>query len=295
MKAAVIDLGSNAVRMFIAEVNESEIRVVKRFRHNVRLSEGMSKTMTLQPEPVKRTLSALRELKQHIDESGADKVIAVATAAMRNAKNRDEIIVPLKEMGIDLKIVDGLTEARYDYLGVINTLPVKNCVIMDIGGASTEVIAVKDGVNTDMISLPFGAVVLKENYIPDNDAENCTKDAEIFAENQLSKLAFLDGAQGCDLVVLGGTGRALGQINENSTDIPNGYMVTVQRAKEIMHRIYNMTVSEIENGVTVEKKRADIVKSGFVLLEKMADRISAEKIIIGRCGVREGILYEMVR
>ena len=72
-------------------------------------------------------------------------------------------------------------------------------------------------------------------------------------------------------------------------------MVTVQRAKEIMHRIYNMTVSEIENGVTVEKKRADIVKSGFVLLEKMADRISAEKIIIGRCGVREGILYEMAR
>ena len=56
MKAAVIDLGSNAVRMFIAEVNESEIRVVKRFRHNVRLSEGMSKTMTLQPGAGKTNL-----------------------------------------------------------------------------------------------------------------------------------------------------------------------------------------------------------------------------------------------
>lgn len=292
MIVAVIDLGSNAVRMFIAEVNGKNINIIKRFRHNVRLSEGMSRTMMLQPEAVSRTVAALQELSGHIKEYSADKVIAVATAAMRNAKNKEVILNPLKEMGINLRIIDGLTEANYDYIGVINTMNVKNCVIMDIGGASTEIIVVKDGKNIDMISLPIGAVVLKEEYIKNHDAPNCTLAAEKYISERFENLKFLDKAQNFDIVALGGTARALGQISEHSTDIQSGYCVTKDRALDIIRKVNTMTLEEIKNNVTVEKKRADIVKSGFVFIECMIKRINSEKVIIGRCGVREGILYE---
>ncbi len=292
MRVAVIDLGSNAVRMTIADINGTKIKTVKSFRENVRLSENMSATKMLQPQPVERTITALKGFKAAIDAYGAEKTVAVATAAMRNAKNKEVIVKPLAEMGIELEIIEGQKEAYYDYVGVVNTAGVENCVIIDIGGASTELILVKDRKNIGLISLPFGAVTVTENYIASCDA---SVSAESYIKSMLDTVGFLDDANYFDVVAIGGTARSFGQVDLNSTEVPSGHIISAQCIKEIINKISAMSVDEIRESLPVEKRRADIIHAGFAILGSLIDKINSPKVIVSRSGVREGVLYDLAR
>lgn len=293
MRVSIIDLGSNAIRMYIAEIIGSKTKVLERYRENVRLSENMSQTMMLQPEPISRTIKAAEQFMVYSKEYGVEKIVAVATAAMRMAKNKEEIIEPLKKMGIDLKIIDGLQEARYDFLGVMYSSDIETCVIVDIGGASTEIIAVKDREVVGNISIPFGAVSITENYIKDYDCIGCTDEAYSFVTEKLKEVEFLDLATGFPMVALGGTARAFGRIDSGKEDIDGVYKLNANRTKEIINLVNNMTLQEIQKNVTIEKKRSDIIKGGFVIAKCVIERICAEEVIVSRSGIREGILYEL--
>lgn len=141
----VIDLGSNSVRMQISEIDEYGGYTVKGYyREYVRLSEDMGKEHTLKPEPMKRTIQALKDFKARYSQFDHIVVKAVATAAVRQAANQADFLKMVKdETGIELNVISGNMEAYLDYLGVINTLPVRNGIIMDCGGASTELIWVQ--------------------------------------------------------------------------------------------------------------------------------------------------------
>lgn len=293
MRVAVIDLGSNAVRMSLAEITDGKINVVKYYRKNVRLSENMSCDMLLKPIPVARTLEALKLYKNYAESFGAEKIVAVATAAMRMAKNKEVITKPLFEMGISLNIIDGMEEARYDFLGVMYNLSVKSCVIMDIGGASTEIIAVKDGEITGMISMPFGAVSVTENYIKNYDEKDCTNDAYSYLKGEISKLDFLEQVKGVPLVALGGTASMVAKMDGG--DVGNSYRLTANRTKDIINYVNNMTLQNILKNGIIERKRADIIKGGFAIAKVLIETVDCEEIFVIRSGVREGILYELAR
>ena len=290
MRVAVIDLGSNAARMTIADIDGKVITPVKHYRENVRLSENMSATKMLQPQPVSRTLKALKDFKLAVELYNVEKTVAVATAAMRNAKNKEVITTPLAEMGIHLEIIDGLKEAYYDYVGVINSTDAQNCVIIDIGGASTELILVKGRENIDLVSLPFGAVTVTENYIMSCDA---AMSAEEYVKFMLGTVDFLDAAKGFDIVAIGGTARSFGQVDLGLTEVPSGHKITTKRIKEIIGEINLMSVDEIREHLPVESKRADIIHAGFAILGGLIDKIDAQNVLVSRSGVREGILYDL--
>lgn len=135
----VIDLGSNSVRMQISQIDDyGGYTVIGYFREYVRLSENMGKEMTLKEEPMNRTIQALKDFKTRYTQYDNVVVKAVATAAVRGAKNQAEFLKRVKdEVGLDLQVISGSTEAYLDYIGVVNTLPVRNGIIMDCGGAST--------------------------------------------------------------------------------------------------------------------------------------------------------------
>ncbi|MBQ3115173.1 MAG: hypothetical protein IJC06_03515 [Clostridia bacterium] len=293
MRVAVIDLGSNAVRMSLADVSDGKITVLNRYRENVRLSENLSCDMMLKHAPVARTLDAIRLFKNYADSFKAEKIVAVATAAMRMAKNKEVITKPLLEMGISLKIIDGVEEARYDFLGVMYSLSVNSCVILDIGGASTEIIAVKDGEIKGMTSMPFGAVSITENYIKNYDEPDCTEKAYSYLECELSKLDFLEEVKGVPLVALGGTASVVARIDGGNDDY--NYRLTANRTKEIINSVNNMTLQNIQNNVKIESKRADIIKGGFAIAKAVIECVNSKEIYVTRSGVREGILYELAR
>ncbi len=282
MKIAVIDLGSNAVRMTLAEV-EGKVNIVKQYRENVRLSEGMSVDNMLKEQPALRTVEALQKFVKIASGFGAEKTVAVATAAMRKAKNKEVIVNPLNEMGISLEIIDGIKEAYYDFVGIINKTELSDFLIVDLGGASTELILVKDRKYKGVVSLPFGAVTLTEKY---NNPKN-------YVTGIFNSVVFLNEARGLPIIALGGTARSFGQIDVNTNDIAETHIISFDRLKEIYEKISAMTAEEIRETTPVEPKRADIIGAGLTAVFCLAEMIETKEIIVDKSGVMEGILYDL--
>lgn len=289
MKVAVIDLGSNAVRMTLAEVYGKQVNIVKQLRENVRLSENMSGDNLLKEEPVKRTIVALENFVGTAKDFGAEKTVAVATAAMRKAKNKEVIINPLNEMGVSLEIIDGVKEAYYDYIGIMNKTDMTDFVIVDLGGASTEIILVKGGSFKGVTSLPCGAVTLTEKY------GNNQIDMQMYVASKLNVVAFLNDATGLPVISLGGTARSFGQIDLNSEKIAPTHKISIERFEEIYEKLKGMSADEIRENTPVEPKRADIIFAGVSAIYTLATKISAPEIIVDKSGVMEGILYDIAR
>lgn len=295
MKAAIIDLGSNSARMSIAELSPNGVKILENYRTVVRLSEGMGDEKMLKPEAVERTLDVIREFKKIIDENNISEVRAVATAALRTAANRELFTEPLKEIGIEFEIISGEKEAYYDYMAVVNTLDVKNGLIIDIGGASTELILLEDGVNTEMVSIPMASVNITEKYFKNTVA---TDDETEYAvgefTKQLEKIGWLKRAETFDLIGLGGSVRAIAMFKNSSADL-HGFSMTKEEVFELSDGISKMPIEERVKINGVGKGRADIILGGVVPLIAVMRYIGSEKLIACVTGLREGIMYDIVK
>ena len=159
-RIAIIDIGSNSARLVISHIYKNgAYNMVYNQKEALRLSQKLDKTGRLTEEAFASTLETMKSFAYMCRLYNADKTIAVATAAIRSAPNGPELTRLVEaETGITLHIITGNTEAYISYLGVINTLPVKDGIIFDLGGGSTELILFKNRQIVESVSLPFGAV-----------------------------------------------------------------------------------------------------------------------------------------
>ncbi len=290
MKLGLIDLGSNSARMYLLEYKDGAFRITKRRRVMCRLSEGMSESLQLQPEAINRTVQVLADFSREIACEDAVP-FAVATAAMRKAKNREAVLEQIRqETGISLSVISGEAEAYFDFQGVLAELPdVKDCLICDTGGGSTELILCKNRTLAEKISLPFGAMTLTENY------GQSVLDARAALEEELDKVLFLKEAEGIPLVGIGGSVCALYGVEHPGTRTGlNGYRFLPQRVEALFAQLYALNAEErILAGV--EKGRADTICGGLfpalILLQKF--HLSSLTLSVG--GLREGIMAELAK
>lgn len=295
MKAAVIDLGSNSVRMSIANLCDGNVEILENYRTVVRLSEGMGEEKTLKPAPVLRTLEVLRDFKRIIDEKKITEVRAVATAALRTAKNREIFLEPLKEIGIEFEIISGEKEAYYDYMAVVNTLGVSNGLIIDVGGASTELILLENGKNTEMVSIPWASVNITEKFFASAVAENEETERAVFEFTKLLGGAdWLKRAEGFDLIGLGGSVRALAMCKLRGGEL-HGFALDRKEVFELSKMLSTMPVEERIKLDGVGKGRADIIPGGVVPLMAVMKYTDSRKLISCVTGLREGIMYDIVK
>ncbi len=212
---AIVDLGSNSTRMAITEIApDGRFREIKRVKENTRLSEGMGREKMLQKNAMDRTIAALKRFKKIYSTVPNIQVRAISTAAVRQARNRQEFLDRVeKEVGIHLQVLSGKKEAYYDYLGVIRTLKLNHCLILDVGGASCELILVQQRRARDLISLPVGAVNLSEQfhlggYVRSADLFR----AQVSMNERLTKIPWLRYATRVPIVLLGGANRTLARM-----------------------------------------------------------------------------------
>lgn len=296
MRVAIIDLGSNSIRMNIIDVCDNNAVVLENIRRIVRLSEGMGDEKLIRQNAVDRTLAVLKDFKQIIDDMAVDEVRAIATAALRSAKNSELFTVPASEIGIDFEIISGEREAYYDYMGVVNTLPVDDCMIVDIGGASTELIYVKDGKNTEMVSIPMAAVNITEKYFSGTVADDKELDfaVEQFAD-RLREVEWLKNVSNVNIVGIGGTIRALAKMQNVADDKIHGFTMS----KELTFgKIYELVKMPIEARASIDgigKGRADIILGGIVPLLAIMDYINSPKLISCVSSLREGVMYDILK
>ena len=229
---------------------------------------------------------------------------AISNAAVRHAKNRQDFLDRVKnEVGINLQVLSGKKEAYYDYLGVIRTLKLNHCLILDVGGASCELVLVQQRRARDLISLPIGAVNISEQfhlggYVRAADLFR----AQVMVNERLTKIPWLRYATRVPIVLLGGANRTLARMsqayhhrgNRHPYGSIHGYQLTSRVVFATYRELLNKNLNQRKHMPGLEPERADIIIGGMLPLVSLLQRNSDGRVIFSESGVREGIITEYV-
>ncbi|MBB1062944.1 Ppx/GppA family phosphatase [Limosilactobacillus fastidiosus] len=298
---AIIDLGSNSVRLKIDQIKLDGSYQTERYeKRYVRLSSNMGPEKILQPEPIKRTLKALTEFRQICNQYKHLKILAVATAAVRQAKNQTEFLQEVKKKtGFVIHVISGEQEAYLDYIGVSRTLALKDGVILDTGGASMEIILVKDGQAEEVVSIPLGSVLISQRYdLGDRISAPDLFNAIVKVDQVLSKELWLNRIRHGEIVALGGCNRALAKVyrwqqavNSSRVAPVHGLTMTPDEAYGIMQQLLSSSKSERAKIRGVNKERADVIIGGLLPLMSIIRQQQIQQIQFSNSGLREGLLF----
>ena len=287
---AIIDLGSNSVRLKIDQINLDGSYQTKQYeKRYVRLSSDMGPEKILKPEPIKRTLKALTEFRQICDQYKHLKILAVATAAVRQAQNQSDFLQQVQEKtGFVIHVISGEQEAYLDYIGVSHTLALKNGAIL-----------VNDGQAEEVVSIPLGSVLLSQRYdLGDQISATNLFNAIVKVDQVLSKELWLNRVRHGELVALGGCNRALAKIfrwqqavNSSRVAPVHGLTMSPDEAFTIMQQLLRSSRSERAKIRGVNKERADVIVGGLLPLMSIVRQQQIQQIQFSDSGLREGLLF----
>ena len=168
---AFMDIGTNSIRLLLVRLHPNHsYTILTELRQIVRLGDGEFGSQHLQPAAMERTVLVAREFAELARANGADEIVAVATAATREADNQDDFVKRLQaEAQFDVRVIAGLEEARLIYLGVSHGIHLgdKQAFFIDIGGGSTEVIIGSQYQHAYVGSLKLGAIRLTAQFLPE--------------------------------------------------------------------------------------------------------------------------------
>lgn len=290
---AIIDLGSNSVRMNINAIEkDGSWSTLQKLRATVRLSEGMSSDNFLKENAINRVIDALCDFCDKAKEYKCVSIAAVATAALRNAANKELFLTRVKEKtGIDFEIISGEQEAFYSFLAVRETVGIENGVIYDTGGGSTEIMLVKDGEIKHCVSLPLGAVIMTEKF-----RKSSQMHLYKYVSSYIGGIDWLDECEGLPLYGIGGSARALAMLYKKENlgiDAFDGMKIPYASVAKIYQSIFLIPVEKRKDIKGMEISRADIILAGLTPLKVLMDMCGGSSVTICASGVKEGVFFRM--
>ena len=296
VKLASIDLGSNSTRLLIAEVDDQGFNVLIRKHVVTKMSENIEQTGVISTEAFKRVNSTLRDFKKLLIANDVDDVFVVGTAALRDAKNSDEIIQNIrKKYDFEVEILSGHEEGITTSIGVLHFMQnTENFLIIDIGGRSTEFIYEFENKIISK-SLNLGVVTLSEKYFSNLPiGQELIDEAKLKIETELSQLDIKDKK---NVIGVSGTALSLASIfldqqNFNEEEL-HEIKIDTDNVQEINKRILKMTEAEIITKFRgIDPKRASTITSGIFLLEIILSHYSNSPIIISKNDILEGLILK---
>jgi exopolyphosphatase / guanosine-5'-triphosphate,3'-diphosphate pyrophosphatase len=298
-KIGIIDLGSNTSRLIIMAYTPGQaFQLIDQLRERVRLSEGMGAENILRPEPMARTIRLLKVFRLLCEANGIDSIVATATSAVRDARNQKEFLDRVQnEAGLTLRVLSGDEEAYYGYLGAVNSLPIHNGMVIDIGGGSLELGRVQDRQLAQTASLPLGAVRLTETFIRNDPPKRADiRLLDRYIDAMLSSIDWLKTRSAGTLIGLGGTARTLAKIDQERRHYPldrlHGYTVSLASIEHTLHDLELMPLSKREKVPGLSADRADVIIGGTLALTRLMHQADYHEMTICGQGLREGLFYE---
>lgn len=290
---AVIDLGSNSVRMSVNVLKSNgEWSVVKKMRSTVRLSEGMSADNFLKEEPMARVEETVKMFCDIAREYKCVSIAAIATAALRNAANKEMFLDRVKKSaGIDFQIISGEEEAYYSYLAVRETVGIKDGVIFDTGGGSTEITLVKNSEVVHSVSLPLGAVIMTEKM-----AHSTQMQLYKYVMSYIGGIKWLDMCQSLPVYGIGGSARTMAMLYKKApayTKELDGVKIPYASVARIYEKVFNTPLEERKNIKGMEVSRADIILAGLTPAKVLMDMTGSPCVYVCASGVKEGVFFRM--
>jgi exopolyphosphatase/guanosine-5'-triphosphate,3'-diphosphate pyrophosphatase len=296
-RIAAIDLGSNSFHLLLAEmVTRGGIespRIIKRVKQKVRLADGFDASRNISQQGIDRAKACLSLFHDEIVQFGAGTIKAVATAAMRQANNQADVLQALEaSLKFPIEIITGLREAELIYAGVTSTARSRgDTLVIDIGGASTEVIAGHDRTPKLLHSFDMGCVVFQNNYFPEGIiTRSRIESAQAQVRNQLSHYQDAFKRLGWTRVIgASGTFRAVYEIAQaNQQDPIDGQYLTAL----VSQCVQAGTVNNLKL-MGLRDDRKPIFLGGLVILATLVEQLGIRAIEITNGALREGLLAEI--
>jgi exopolyphosphatase / guanosine-5'-triphosphate,3'-diphosphate pyrophosphatase len=295
----IIDIGSNSMRMVVLQKSSRfSFSLINETKSRVKISEGCYENNgNLQDIPMQRAYESLKSFLNISHALKSRKIICVATSALRDAPNAKMFISRVqKDLGLNIKVIDGEKEAYYGGVAALNLLHDDTFVTVDIGGGSTEFSFVKNGKIEKSISLNIGTVRIKELYFNKEDVEGARK---VILDN-LKKIFDLGIEIPTKVVGIGGSIRAISKIimdkNNYPLDILHGYTYNVKNENTLFNNIINARNNDDLKSIGVKKDRFDTIKEGSFIFKTILDELNIKEVITSGVGVREGVyLTDLLR
>jgi exopolyphosphatase / guanosine-5'-triphosphate,3'-diphosphate pyrophosphatase len=291
---AVVDIGSNSVRLVVYEGLSRSPTALFNEKVLCGLGREVQTTGLLAADAVEQALSSLKRYRALCTTIGVQKVLAIATAACRDAKN-GRAFISLAERIIQSKIevLSGQRESELTALGVISAVHQADGVVGDLGGGSLELVDVRGTRSGRGLTRPLGGLALVDI------SSRSLKKADKYVKKTLGGLPMLKGCRDRTFYAVGGTWRALARLHMWQTGYPlhvmHGYTIAADEALEFARLVHRVDVNTLANIEVVNNARRPLLPYAALVLDHVLRVGKPRQVTFSALGVREGLLYSLLK
>ena len=294
---AAIDIGSNTIEVLIARCSPNKVEIIEHQTTMARLGESVDEKGEISRDKFKLALGAVRKYQKLAQKRGAKEILAIATEALREARNSQDFIRAVKrETGIEVQLISGYAEAVLDFWGATaDHKTFSNIGVLDVGGGSTEIVTAKNDDITWLTSIPIGSGAIHDRYLPsDPPTHEEMEAARSYLASQLQMIHLAEppsalivtGSSATSLLNLARTAFKLDERNDllscEDLSLSEGLLCALP-AKEIAKR-YQQSI-----------ERARILPAGGLIMQAVMQHLHLKEIRVSSQGVREGALLAHAR
>jgi exopolyphosphatase/guanosine-5'-triphosphate,3'-diphosphate pyrophosphatase len=303
-RLAVIDLGSNSFRLVVYTVaGEGWWQRTDEIYQPVRIGEGLAASGRLGDKPIGRALATLEVFSHFCKASGLlpGQVEAVATSAIRDAENSEQVLAPARELiGLPVRVLSREQEAYYGYLAAVNSTTLDRGAVLDLGGGSLQLVHVVGRLQQEVCSWPLGAVRMTERFLAEPDSGGVAQPQQLQALREhvaatLTQAGWLQG-MGSRIVGMGGTARNLAAAAQRLAGLPSngvqGFVVSAQALSDLVERLAALPAKERAKLPGIKPARADLILAGAVVIEGVLAAGGFDGLEVTEAGLREGVFFE---
>ena len=290
--AAGIDIGSNSIRLIIAEVENNKIKnIIYQEKATTRLAANINKTGILQEEPFNKSINVLAGFRKALNKYNVEKIKTVATSAVREAANGKEFINAAKNSGIEISIISGKEEGMLEYRGVCSGFDAgRQPLILDVGGGSSEIIYMQDNNELHTESHKIGVVKMADMFDFQKSSTEILEKCSAYIKEFFKDVTIPNNIQ--NFIATAGTATTLAAIDMEMTEYDynkvNGYKITKEKVIEILNKVYSTPYNKRLEIKGMDKGREDLIIPGILIILEILKKTNLNIITVSDFGLREG-------
>ena len=300
-KLALIYIGGNTIRYALWKIEDDKsYRLLESYKENLKLGKNSKEEFHITDDKVRSLLTILGYFKEFSDSVGASNPHVILSEFFEHIMNKNEIKERL-EKELNLKVIEltNREEIHLDYLAVKNSMNLSNSLLVDISGASTQLGWIKDGILKESYRLPLGTLSLTERFhLEDHVAKGDHTALDLFLKEELSKVDWLISENFHEMILLGGSARAISKIDRKKRRYPINIIheYTLQDL-DVVSLYRNLITKNLKQRYTIEgidRERADILPAALSILNALIKKINIINIRVSGTGIREGFLFDYI-
>lgn len=289
-RAAIIDIGSNSIRLVVFAGPARAPTPVFNEKLMVGLGSGLASSGAIDAKPYRRALAGLARFRLLVEEMQVSELRCVATAAVREASNGDAFLADARDIGLEIELLSGLQEARASGFGVISAIPEADGIVADLGGGSLELVRVSKGQTTHHSSFPLGVLRLAALHTGHGERFGT------YVMRVLRDAGWPGDDVGLPLYLVGGSWRALARydmiIGRDPLPMVSGHQMAVQSVSSLAESLRSTDLATLGKLPGLASARVATLPDAASLLVPLVRQLKSSHLVVSTSGLREGLLFE---